>query len=60
MAEARDADREVLDVEAVARYLGVAPMSVYRCRREGRLPCVKLGRVWRVRRAAVWHHGAGA
>jgi len=48
-----EAERDVLDVDEVARYLGVAPVSVYRWCREGRLPAVKLGRVWRVRRAAL-------
>lgn len=53
MARTAGAEQDVLDVEAVAQYLGVAPVSVYRWCREGRLPCVKLGRVWRVRRAAL-------
>lgn len=47
------AKRELLSVEEVAEYLGVVPMTVYRWCREGRLPCMKLGRVWRIRREAL-------
>jgi len=45
--------KEVLTAEEVAAYLNVTPVTVYRWCREGRLPCVKMGRVWRVRRAAL-------
>lgn len=45
--------RELLSVEEVAEYLGVVPMTIYRWCREGRLPCLKIGRVWRVRRGAL-------
>ena len=45
--------RELLDVDAVASYLGVRPTTVYEWCREGRLPCLKLGKVWRIRRAAL-------
>src|SRR5215212_7794518 len=45
--------RELLSVEEVAEYLGVVPMTVYRWCREGRLPCLKIGRVWRIRREAL-------
>jgi excisionase family DNA binding protein len=48
-----EAKRELLSVEEVAEYLGVVPMTVYRWCREGRLPCMKLGRVWRIRREAL-------
>jgi excisionase family DNA binding protein len=45
--------RELLSVEEVAEYLGVVPMTIYRWCREGRLPCLKIGRVWRIRREAL-------
>ena len=45
--------RELLSVEEVAEYLGVVPMTIYRWCREGRLPCLKIGRVWRIRRGAL-------
>jgi excisionase family DNA binding protein len=47
------ATRELLSVEEVAEYLGVVPMTVYRWCRESRLPCLKIGRVWRIRREAL-------
>ncbi len=56
MADTGSSDREILGVEEVAEYLGVAPISVYRWCKEGRLPCVKFGRVWRVRKAALEEH----
>jgi excisionase family DNA binding protein len=47
------ATRELLSVEEVAEYLGVVPMTIYRWCREGRLPCLKIGRVWRIRRGTL-------
>jgi excisionase family DNA binding protein len=48
------ADRkEILGVEEVAEYLGVGPVTVYRWCREGRLPCLKIGKFWRIRRQAL-------
>lgn len=43
----------LLGVDEVARYLGVGRVTVYRWCREGRLPCLKVGRSWRVRREAL-------
>jgi excisionase family DNA binding protein len=40
-------------VEEVAEYLGMRPTTVYQWCREGRLPALKLGKVWRVRRSAL-------
>jgi excisionase family DNA binding protein len=45
--------RELLSVEEVAEYLGVVPMTIYRWCREDRLPCLKIGKVWRIRREAL-------
>ncbi|MDP9438547.1 MAG: helix-turn-helix domain-containing protein [Actinomycetota bacterium] len=36
----------------VAGYLGVGTVTVYRRCREGRLPCLKVGRLWRIRGGA--------
>jgi excisionase family DNA binding protein len=47
------ANKEILSVEEVAEYLGVGPVTIYRWCREGRLPCLKIGKHWRVRRAAL-------
>jgi len=44
---------ELLGVEEVARYLGVGQVTVYRWCREGSLPCIKIGRRWRIRRDAL-------
>ena len=45
--------RDLLDVAEVAAYLDVHPVTIYRWCREGRLPCAKVGRAWRVPRAAL-------
>lgn len=47
------AQKDLLSVEDVARYLGVGSVSVYRWCREGRLPCLKIGKHWRIRREAL-------
>jgi excisionase family DNA binding protein len=48
-----DRGRELLGVAEVAEYLGVGTVTVYRWCREGRLPCLKAGRSWRIRREAL-------
>jgi len=44
---------DLLGTEEVAGYLGVGQVTVYRWCREGSLPCLKIGRRWRVRRQAL-------
>jgi excisionase family DNA binding protein len=44
---------ELLEVPQIARYLRVSDVTVYRWCREGRLPSLKLGNSWRVRRSAL-------
>jgi excisionase family DNA binding protein len=46
-------EKDMLNVEDVAGYLGVGPVTVYRWCREGRLPCLKVGKHWRVRRESL-------
>jgi excisionase family DNA binding protein len=46
-------DDEMLEVPRVARHLRVSDVTVYRWCREGRLPCLKIGRTWRIRRSAL-------
>ena len=46
-------EKDLLDAEDVARYLGVGPVTVWRWCRDGTLPCTKVGRGWRVRREAL-------
>src|SRR4028118_591657 len=45
--------KDLLDTDDVAAYLGVGSVTVWRWCREGRLPCLKIGREWRIRRAAL-------
>jgi excisionase family DNA binding protein len=47
------AQDELLEVAHLARYLRVSDVTIYRWCREGRLPCLKLGSTWRVRRSAL-------
>jgi excisionase family DNA binding protein len=47
------AQKDLLGVEDVSGYLGVGPVTVYRWCREGRLPCLKVGKSWRIRREAL-------
>jgi len=37
----------VMNVDEVARYLGVVPDTVYRKARRGEIPAVKMGKMWR-------------
>ncbi len=46
-------EEALLSTDEVAEYLGVEPVTVWRWCREGRLPCSKIGRSWRIRRSAV-------
>src|SRR5215203_1981942 len=45
--------KELLDTEEVAAYLGVGQVTVWRWCRDGNLPCLKIGREWRIRREAL-------
>jgi excisionase family DNA binding protein len=51
--EGPGAPQELLSVDEVASYLGVGPITVYRWCREGRLPGLKVGKAWRIRRGAL-------
>lgn len=42
-----------MEVEDVAEYLGVEQTTVQRWCREGSLPCMKIGKYWRIRREAL-------
>ena len=51
--EGTGASHELLSVDEVASYLGVRPITIYRWCRQGRLPALKVGKVWRIRRGAL-------
>jgi excisionase family DNA binding protein len=46
-------ERELLAVTDVAGIIGVKETTVYRWCKEGKLPCLKIGKHWRVRREAL-------
>ena len=50
----------LLTPEEAAAYLRVAPQTVYRLARAGTLPGVKVGHLWRIRRADLEAFLAGA
>ncbi len=37
----------VMNVDEVARYLGVVPDTIYRKARRGEIPAIKMGKMWR-------------
>jgi excisionase family DNA binding protein len=50
---ARPLEKELLSVEDVAALMGVKESTIWRWCREGNLPCLKVGKHWRVRREAL-------
>jgi excisionase family DNA binding protein len=50
---ARALENDLLSAEDVARLVGVKESTVWRWCREGNLPCLKVGKHWRVRRGAL-------
>jgi excisionase family DNA binding protein len=49
----RAREKELLSAEDVAELMGVKETTVWRWCREGNLPCLKVGKHWRVRREAL-------
>ena len=49
----RTQETELLGAEDVAGMLGVKETTVYKWCKEGRLPCLKVGKRWRIRRGAL-------
>src|ERR671932_2740556 len=45
--------KDLLNTEEVAAYLGVGWVTVWRLCRDGSLPCLKIGREWRIHREAL-------
>src|SRR5688572_15266184 len=50
---ARSNENALLSAEDVAQQLGVKETTVWRWCREGNLPCLKVGKHWRIRREAL-------
>src|ERR671916_2141433 len=50
---ARAQEKELLGAEDVAELIGVKETTVYRWCKEGKLPCLKVGKHWRIRREAL-------
>jgi excisionase family DNA binding protein len=50
---ARGPETELLGAEDVAGLVGVKETTVYKWCREGKLPCLKVGKHWRVRQGAL-------
>src|SRR3954462_2938923 len=46
-------ETELLAATDVAKLVGVKETTVYRWCKEGKLPCLKVGKHWRVRREAL-------
>ena len=44
---------KLLEVDDVAEHLKVGKVTIYRWCREGRMPCIKIGKGWRIRREAL-------
>ena len=49
----RALEKELLSAEDIAEMIGVKETTVWRWCREGNLPCLKVGKHWRVRREAL-------
>lgn len=50
LLEKKTDESTILTVHEVAAYLRVSDAKVYRLVKEGRLPVLKIGRVWRFRK----------
>jgi excisionase family DNA binding protein len=50
---ARAEEKELLGADDVAELIGVKETTVYRWCKEGKLPCLKVGKHWRIRREAL-------
>ncbi len=49
----REAETELLGAEEVGRLVGVKETTVYKWCKQGKLPCLKVGKSWRIRREAL-------
>jgi excisionase family DNA binding protein len=51
----RRSGEALLSAEEVAEYVGVSMTTVYQWCKEGRIRCMKIGKLWRVRREDLAH-----
>lgn len=49
----KDENPELMMVEDVAKYLRVKPSTIYEWASNGKLPAVKVGRLWRFHRGQI-------
>ena len=49
----REPEDGLLGAEEVGRLIGVKETTVYKWCKQGKLPCLKVGRYWRIRREAL-------
>lgn len=45
--------QEIFTIEELSVYLKIAKSTLYKLVREGKIPCQKIGRHWRFRKAAI-------
>lgn len=44
---------DIMTISETSKYLRIARSSMYKLAQEGKIPCQKVGRHWRFRRAAI-------
>jgi excisionase family DNA binding protein len=44
---------EVMTIDEMSQYLRIPRSSLYKLAQEGKIPCQKVGRHWRFRKAAI-------
>jgi len=44
---------EIMTIGETAQYLRISQSSLYKLAQEGRIPCQKVGRHWRFRKASI-------
>ena len=46
-------EKILMSVKEVAEYLGVCQMTVYRHAERGKIPAIKIGRLWKFRKKII-------
>ena len=50
---ADEANNTIFTIEELSAYLKISKSTLYKLVREGKIPCQKIGRHWRFRKAAI-------